>query len=62
MHGAATSVFAPPEDWAARNATVPPPRYVNSRLFGYDPSEAAAWWVGRGHTLFGLINAIPVRD
>lgn len=25
MHGAATSVFAAPEDRAARNATVPPP-------------------------------------
>jgi hypothetical protein len=25
MHGATTSVFAPPEDWAAWNATVPPP-------------------------------------
>ncbi len=43
MHGATTSVFAPPEDRAARNAPVAPPRCMNGRPSSYEYDEIAGW-------------------
>ena len=55
MHGATTSVFAPPEDRAARNATVPPPPSIGAfraSLHTHRPltniyGSAASAFVGR---------------